>query len=539
MPGQYTLRKWDCPGLPNGLRVIEEVFENLVGQFSDPFTFYRELIQNAMDAGSNQVEVHCDFDPALQRVCVEVSDSGEGMTERVIEEQLTRLFSSTKENDLTKIGKFGIGFVSIFAIQPECVILDTGRDGRYWRVVFPGSTQYFLYQLQAPVEGTRIRLFKQLPPVGWPEFLRRSEETISRWCAYSETRISFNGRLLNRDLTVDSPCWVEVQGPGTRAVVGMTSDETPEFGMYNHGLTLKQGREPLLPGLTFRIKSNYLEHTLTRDNVLMDKNYHKAMAILDRAADTELVEAFCRTVQELSAELPVALEKLESLLQAATNWLAHRPKLLKVLATRPILPSHHHGLVSLRELKSKGYKEGALYYDVISGPVTQALAREDVPVLWGQASGGLVSLYCNRHPYLANQMVAAPQPLERSSQPSGWEQVEASMKEYLRLGEHRLGSVQLADFDYPGSQFQGYACLAELRKGQACRMFRRSVWRNLSLYPGRLLLNYRHPLVVQALDKHRDYPEVCAYALSKAALLQDGLPQDMEAKMLKRCWSKA
>jgi len=519
--------------------VIEEVFENLVDQFSDPFTFYRELIQNAMDAGTNQVEVLCQYDPELERVRVEVSDSGEGMSEKVIEEQLTRLFSSTKEHDLTKIGKFGIGFVSIFAIQPECVILDTGRDGHYWRVVFPGSARYLLYRLQGPVEGTRIRLFKQLPPVAWAEFLRRSEETILRWCAYSETRISFNGRSLNRDLSVDSPCWVEVQGPGTRAVVGMTADENPEYGMYNHGLTLKQGREALLPGLTFRIKSNFLEHTLTRDNVIVDKNYHKAMAILNRAADTQLLEAFCLSLQKLSARLPSALEELERLLEAATNWLTFRPKLLKVLAARPLLPSHHHGLVSLRDLKSKGFLEGAVYYDGVTGPVTQALAREDIPVLWGRACRGLVSLYCTRQLFQANQMVAAPQPLPRSSQPPGWEQVEASMREYLRLGEQRLGSVQLADFDYPGSQFQGYACLAEVRKGQACRLFRRGVWRNLSLYPGRLLLNYRHPLIVQALDKHEQYPEVCAYALSKAALLQDGLPQDLEAKMLKRCWSKA
>lgn len=517
--------------------MVEEVFENLVDQFSDPFTFYRELIQNAMDAGSNQVDVFCEYDEQAERVTVTVADSGEGMSEKVIDEQLTRLFSSTKENDMTKIGKFGIGFVSIFAIQPECVILDTGRDGSFWRVVFPGTTSYLLYRLKNPVEGTSIRLFKRLPTVAWPEFLRRSEETISYWCGYSETQVSFNGQLLNKELAVDSPCSAEVSGPGTRAVVGMSAEPLPEYGMYNHGLTLKQGREGLLPGLTFRIKSNYLEHTLTRDNVIVDANYHKAMAILNGAAENQLVEVFLAKLSALQRRLPEGLEELESLLQAAQAWLRARPKLVNRLANRPMLPTHHHGLVPLSLLKSKGFLEGAIYYDLVSGPVTEALAREDLPVLWGRAATGVVELFSARSFYQANQVVACPQSLDKSQLPGDWNRVEESMREYLRLGENRLSGVHLADFDYNGSCVQGLPCLAESKAGQATRLFQRGIWRNLTIYPGRLLLNHRHPLVLQALEKHREFPEICAYALSKAALLQDGLPQDLEAKMLKRCWS--
>lgn len=517
--------------------MVEEVFANLVDQFSDPFTFYRELIQNAMDAGSNQVDCSCEYDAEKQRAVVTVTDSGEGMSERTIDEQLTKLFSSTKENDFTKIGKFGIGFVSIFAIQPEVVILDTGRDGKYWRVVFPpNSTAWRLYRLEYPVEGTSIRLYKRLPAVGWPEFLQRSRDTIQYWCGYSETRVSFNGEVLNKDLEVDSPCSVQVSGPGTRAVLGMTTQAAPEYGMYNHGLTLKEGREALLPGLTFRIKSNYLEHTLTRDNVIRDKNYDKAMAILRQAASKELPQALVRRLGELQAQLPARLDELESLLAAAANWLAHWPKVLNALAARPLLPTHHHGLVSLRQLKSKGFLEGACYYDTDSGPVTRALAKEEVPVLWGREVVTLLSLYCDRPCYRANEAVACPIPLDKSQLPPGWSKVEDSMREYLRLGEHRLSGVQLADFNYVGSCVQHVACLAETRPDQATRLFHRGVWRNLSLYPGRLLINQQHPLVLEALARQEDHPEICAYALSKAALLQDGLPQDLESKMLKRCW---
>ena len=39
-----------------------------------------------------------------------LSAGGEGMNEEIIDHQLTRLFASGKAGDLTKIGKFGIGF---------------------------------------------------------------------------------------------------------------------------------------------------------------------------------------------------------------------------------------------------------------------------------------------------------------------------------------------------------------------------------------------------------------------------------------------
>ena len=52
---------------------------------------------------------------------VAVRDRGEGMTRDIIENQLLVLFRSTKEKDDTKIGKFGIGFASVLAPDPEVV----------------------------------------------------------------------------------------------------------------------------------------------------------------------------------------------------------------------------------------------------------------------------------------------------------------------------------------------------------------------------------------------------------------------------------
>ncbi len=260
--------------------MIEDVFENLVGQFSDPFTFLRELIQNAMDAGSETVDVTVAYMPDFGGVEVIVADSGEGMDLDIINDRLTQLFSSTKEDDYTKIGKFGIGFVSVFALNPELVLVDTGRGGEFWRVAFNGTTSFRLLTLEQPVEGTQVKVYKKLPQQDLEQFTRRAYDTIRFWCRYSETEVTFNGELINEPLQVAGSCQVKVEKPGTILVCGLSGKPVSEFGYYNQGLTLMEGDQEQLVGITYKIKSRYLEHTLTRDNVIQDDNYFKVMELL-------------------------------------------------------------------------------------------------------------------------------------------------------------------------------------------------------------------------------------------------------------------
>ncbi|MBL8973739.1 MAG: ATP-binding protein, partial [Myxococcales bacterium] len=111
---------------------VAEALAGLVHQFADPMACFRELIQNAVDAGSTEIDVR--FEHVDGRLVVHVDDYGEGMDRHIIDTKLTRLFSSSKEGDRTKIGRFGIGFVSVFALQPEVICVDTSRAGEHWRV---------------------------------------------------------------------------------------------------------------------------------------------------------------------------------------------------------------------------------------------------------------------------------------------------------------------------------------------------------------------------------------------------------------------
>ena len=264
--------------------------EQLVRQFSQPLSFFRELIQNSLDAGSTQIEVTVDKDPQTHQIFLRVHDNGQGMTEDVIDNRLTRLFSSTKEDDFTKIGKFGVGFVSIFAVHPELVVLDTGCEGENWRVIFKANRSFEKRRLRQPIEGTSVTLY--LPHDHDKDlnyYLEGGLNTVRFWCKFAETEILFNGERINQEFGFQETTYqYRYATAGTEAV--LLPDPSPEGfqGYYNRGLTLLEGPGSPIPHLRFRMRSRYLEHTLSRDNILQDENYRKAMEHLHRAAFEEM-----------------------------------------------------------------------------------------------------------------------------------------------------------------------------------------------------------------------------------------------------------
>lgn len=266
----------------------DSVLQELINQFSDPMAFLRELIQNAIDAGSQEVFVRTEYVDGVFKIFVE--DFGEGMTRDLIENKLTRLFSSTKEDDLTQIGRFGIGFVSVFAIEPDLVVLDTGRGGEYWRVLFHPNRSYELIRLQHPVEGTQIQLLKRVDAKAAKEMEARVREVTKAWCRHVAVPIYFDSEDIRDPFDVPSLVKVTYEEEGTRLVAGYDDEEySPPAGFYNRGLTLSEAPSKI-PFVTFKIDSRYLEHTLTRDQILEDKHFHKVQAILRDVEKKQLPE---------------------------------------------------------------------------------------------------------------------------------------------------------------------------------------------------------------------------------------------------------
>lgn len=274
---------------------------NLVTQFADPFDALRELAQNSIDAGTSRVEFWLDFLPSdgpLGTIELHVDDFGEGMDETIIDNQFTRLFASTKENDLTKIGKFGIGFVSVFALKPKAVLVHTGRAGEYWEVLFDEHLNISKTRLDSPLEGTQITIFLEGDRRRYDDVVKRARASLKKWCVYSESEITFEDRhpasgfpaleTITESFAESGPFTIHRSLPGTEVVLSITDE--PNYSFFNRGLTLATTDsatnvfEPRVAekfsGIRVKMKSRYLEHTLSRDTIVRDENYEKAVAIL-------------------------------------------------------------------------------------------------------------------------------------------------------------------------------------------------------------------------------------------------------------------
>lgn len=320
--------------------LAQQALSNLVKQFARPLDFLRELVQNSIDAGTPRIEISVDYEhpnPDEDGVLIiEVRDFGEGMNEEIIDGQLTRLFSSTKENDLTKIGKFGIGFTSIFAIAPEAVLLRTGREGEYWEVLFHADRSFDKTRVQEPIVGTQLLMYRTTPPAEVPDFISEARRVLGYWCQHSDVPILWWDRTqeatepepnqadplaafaqaepdravsghgtpeqVNRPLELEGDVVIHHDADGTQAVLAYQSPES--YGFYNGGLTLLQthSKEALgqyeweLGHVSFKLKNDRLEHTLTRDNVIQDDHWVSAMELM-RQAHQELIEALLQALR--------------------------------------------------------------------------------------------------------------------------------------------------------------------------------------------------------------------------------------------------
>lgn len=307
----------------------------LVSQFSQPLAFLRELVQNSLDAGTNRVDVRVSWNEAEGCAVAEVSDTGEGMDRACIDEKLTRLFASSKAGDLTKIGKFGVGFVSVFAVRPQAVVVDTGRGGEAWRLVFNPDRSFDRNRLDQPHDGTRVSVFVKMAQAEFPKFERDCRETVTFWCRHCDVEVLFNGSNVVEPFRLPGGFQLEHEEQGTHVVVAPSGDKRPFYGFYNRGLTLLEGPGSPVAGVTFKCRSRYLEHTITRDNVLQDEHYHKALAVVARAA-----------YRLLPARLAQQDPPLWDVLALVGRFPDHPPELLDA----PLVP----GLTrqySLRELK--------------------------------------------------------------------------------------------------------------------------------------------------------------------------------------------
>lgn len=539
---------------------VPGLVRDLVSQFDRPLDFYRELIQNAIDASTNRIDVVLSHDG--ERGLIRVMDDGEGMDERIIDDYLLVLFRSTKEGDFTKIGKFGIGFVSVFALQPQLVRVLTGKAGESWRLDFPSYQRYEKYRMSQPRDGTVVELHKAMTREEFDRLAEESAKTIRYWCKHSECRIYFQvsgrdpePRLLTEPFGLEDAS-LTFREEGTDVALGFSEEAKPFYGFYNRGLTLKEGQEAHFPGVRFKAKSRYLEHTLTRDNVMLDENYQKLMGILKRLTAEQLPERLRVELGDLSGKLAAlsaaaaapgdipagapAPSPADPLLEA---WKRRVPYLqwlyLGTLARWKrsdwkIFPTLSGRTVSLREVRDALSRSGGrLFYDAGPNRITWALECKGALVLPAGPWIDCLSHWLKVPAAQASQEFIQPEVAKDAALPAPFKAFLDTLRWMDAQSGAKYRGIAAADLAYAGSSVGSRVFVIQKEPGLLSPAREQPVSSLLWFRrPKRwALLHAGHPAVEKFVRLHSGRPGLAAFLCLKMMHLHDGeVPPDQESE---------
>ncbi|NUP09630.1 MAG: hypothetical protein HOW73_26590 [Polyangiaceae bacterium] len=379
--------------------------EDVVQQFADRFAYARELVQNAIDAGATRIDVTLSEDDA--RLHVKLSDDGKGMTIDVIRGPLLTVFSSTKEDDTGKIGKYGVGFKSVLAVDPTEVVVETHRaEGAYRVRLFRDHT----FEIEAldprPGSGTSVELVIDAEGSARRDHASRLRAALLRWCRHirvplSLTKLDHTTEKLNVPLALRAPVVVELERDGMRAIVGpsLGTDLLPgdpgtegsgDFaGFYGHGLTMLEcdGRPPTIPGLRFKVDGPGLGCTISRDDVRRDAAFRKAMKLVERLAgsplDDALDAALASAAKAYGERGGDALDAYLPLLQAAAG--RERPD-----ASLALLEPWDNAWCIERSKLMGLSKKGRVWAETARSRLTARLAREGHAIMRVDEAGSVL-----------------------------------------------------------------------------------------------------------------------------------------------------
>ncbi len=514
--------------------------DQLVHQFSDPLSFYRELIQNSIDAGSTEVEVLLEHADGV--ITIHVDDWGEGMNREIIDTRLTRLFSSRKDGDLTQIGKFGIGFVSVFAIEPDAVVVDTGRDDESWRVLFHRDRSFERIVRDRPVEGTKIRILKRGDRSDYDQLLWKTVEVICFWCRYVEVEVRIQGKPINRPFALDSPCQVAWSEPGTRIVVGYPADGTPRFGFYNRGLTLSEGPASGDQRASVLVDSRFLEHTLARDGVRQDEAYFELMATVDRLLRDDLPRQLA-TELERAAAAGAAGERVELLHRfLAAAFETHPP----AAAGEPPTAFRHLALFrspggtprTVAEV-AQALRRRRLLSAAAASELVDALEAEGwlvIEAVPNTARWRLLAAMAGGPPATADRRFCKPAPA--AADEPGWPTLHRELLALLRRLGVKVRDVVLGRLG-GGSRLGDWVAVAQRRPFALSEIDDlHRLGHGLFSASRTLVVNAEHPNVRRLLALAAAEPQLAAYLLVKRFLLRSGLDAATDGRIARAAWER-
>src|SRR5262249_43834894 len=130
-----------------------------------------------------------------------------------------------------------------------------------------------------PGEGPKVQVIKNIPAASFADYERRVRGALLFWCQHVEIELLYQGERIDKPLAFGAPGLLELQETtplGTICVAMCSEPEASYAGFYNRGLTLL-ARKSEWPGVSYKINSSRLAHTLSRDQLVQDEAYYKLM----------------------------------------------------------------------------------------------------------------------------------------------------------------------------------------------------------------------------------------------------------------------
>jgi len=355
--------------MPNGLEIdLDEGFVKLTErQFGgNPGRAFSELIQNAIDSyppgtpweeRMGEIETGPDW--------ISIRDYGEGMnTDRL--KLLVTLGGTDKFNDPDKIGKFGMGFMSMFnrRLGTRKIIVETRCEGQTVRVIFtvtqPGrrpEISYSILQEQIPYSTMITAEFSGSRQVS--DCLDYARKALT----YYPCKMKINGKLYTsywednenhtamvfnengcRGLIKSAVCWDNITVLCKYEKVMKTTLDHFITGGHNAYYNLEDfhtHRTPYIPNIEMILNTDKLSVTISRDSFYLDWAYNEARGVLIRYLKSYLLREINKgvTAELIMANQFIFRNEIGSFLSKPSAYFSNptdENRLIEVLAAMPV-----------------------------------------------------------------------------------------------------------------------------------------------------------------------------------------------------------
>jgi len=329
----------------------------MLQQFSNPYLAFREIIQNSVDEKATKIKVVTAQKTWKNRVYVSIEDNGRGMDLAGVRRYLT-LFDSTKEDILETIGEMGVGKIFAFALNPDYLVIDTGKGKEGYRIVFNKDMSGKLSEI-SPRQGTKVTLVLPSEQTRPEHIIRKIRNSMIYSCSYVSAKIIIDGEKINRTFDINTENKIVVEEGSTRAVIGLTDQY--HYKLFKGGISLEEGSilsyddQAPFYGLEMLVDSYDFNQPISRNEVNRDERFRKVMQLL--------LEAKRVLIQKLADQFPT-MDASSKETQRVKHYLCRIAKEddyfavsnLKIFSTVDGIP------LSYDEILTGAMRERTLYY---------------------------------------------------------------------------------------------------------------------------------------------------------------------------------